>query len=237
MLTSHASFRGLYGCENDNLVIDTIDYRIANTNGLHEKGLNNLQVEYVWIKNSKVKHLPRFDAKQFYPDIRKYLVTDSQLEFVKRDDFLGFPKMETLNLDGNLLRTIPEDTFYDLGGLVDLYIENNKLTALPEYMLNNAPLFQRFRASNNTIETIEKNFFKNNFSLKICSMDNNKIKSIKVNFLPYKHLKKLDLFNNVCINNNYNDWSKFTSIIKKSKFYSRFLSFSRKNQLSSRHPR
>lgn len=196
----------------ENLVIDSPNYRIVNTNGLHNDGNTNLEVEYVWLKNGRMKHLPLFNAQVFFPNVRKYLVTESQLEFVRRDDFGGFPKMETLNLSGNLIRTMEEDTLYDLGALVDFFIEDNKLTALPQFLLNNAPLFQRFRASNNSIEVIEPSFFRNNLALKICSLDNNKLKAIKVDFKPYKNLKKLDLLNNVCINSSYNDWRKTNSV-------------------------
>jgi Leucine-rich repeat (LRR) protein len=196
----------------DNLVIDTPGYRIASTNGAHNDGNTNLEVEYVWLKNSRLKHLPLFNAQVFFPNVRKYLVTDSHLENVKRDDFSGFPKMETLNLSGNKLTTMAEDTLYDLGALVDFFIEDNKLVVFPQFLLNNAPLFQRFRASNNSVEVLEPGFFRNNLALKIFSMDNNKLKTIKLNFKSYKNLKKIDLLNNVCINSSFNDWRKSNSV-------------------------
>jgi Leucine-rich repeat (LRR) protein len=196
----------------DNLVINAPNYRFASTNGNHNDGNTNLEVEYVWLKNGKIKYLPLFNAQVFFPNIRKYLVTDSMLENVKREDFSGFPKMETLNLSGNKITTLPEDTLYDLGALVDFFIENNNLVALPQFLLNNAPLFQRFRASNNSVEVLELAFFRNNNALKIFSMDNNKLKTIKIDFRPYKNLKKIDLLGNVCINTSFNDWRKSGSI-------------------------
>lgn len=205
-------FRGLYGCEAEGLVIDSPFIRIENVLGFHQEGNTNLEVEYVWIKNSNTQHLPHFDAKVFFPNVRKYLVTGSKLQFVKRDDFFGFPKMETLMLDDNLVEQVPEDALYDLSALVDFFIEKNKLRSLPTYLLNHAPLFQRFRASNNSIEVMESDFFRTNQALKICSLDNNKLKSIRVDFRPYKNLKKLDFFNNTCINTSFNDWRKQNSI-------------------------
>lgn len=196
----------------DNLVIDSQNYRISSINGNHNAGNTNLEVEYVWLKNGRLKHLPLFNAQVFFPNVRKYLITDSQLENVKRDDFSGFPKMETLNLSGNKITTLAEDTLYDLGALVDFFIENNNLVALPQFLMNHAPLFQRFRASNNSVEVLEASFFRNNNALKIFSMDNNKLKTIKVDFRPYKNLKKIDLLNNPCISTTYNDWRKSGSV-------------------------
>lgn len=205
-------FRGLYGCETENIVINAPNVRIDNVLGYHEEGSTNLEVEYVWIKNSKTTYLPHFDAKVFFPNVRKYLITESKLKYVKRDDFFGFPKMETLMLDGNEIEEMPEDTLYDLSALVDFYIEKNRLKSLPTYLLNHAPLFQRFRASNNSLEVLEADFFKSNQALKIVTIDNNKLKNIKIDFTPFKNLKRMDFLNNTCINTNYNDWRKTNSV-------------------------
>lgn len=102
---------------------------------------------------------------------------------------------------------------YDLSSLVDFFIDKNHLKGLPTYLLNHAPLFQRFKASNNSIEALDSDFFRTNQALKICSMDNNKLSSIRVDFRPYKNLKKLDFFNNTCINTSFNDWRKQNSIV------------------------
>lgn len=186
--------------------------RIAYVHGLHQEGSTNLEVEYVWIKDSQVTHLPHFDAQVFFPNLLKYIVSGSQLKFIKREDFSGMPKLQTLNLDSNIIEAIPEDALYDLPNLVDFFIDDNKLKALPTYLLNHALMFQRFKASNNSIEVLEADFLKNNHILKILSMDNNKLKQIRVDFKPYKNLKKLDLLNNVCVNTSFNDWRKKNTV-------------------------
>jgi Leucine-rich repeat (LRR) protein len=205
------SFSGLYGCEVENILIDSPNVRIGNIAGVHQEGNSNLEVEYLWIKDSQVTHLPHFDAEVFFPNFKKYLITDSKLKYVKRDDFAGMPKLETLNLVDNEIEEFPEDMLYDLGGLVDLFIDGNRLKALPTYLLNHAPLFQRFKANNNSIEALDKDFFKTNFALKIVSLDNNRLQKIGVNFKPYKNLKKIDLKNNACVDTYFNDWRKYQS--------------------------
>jgi len=206
------NFEGLYGCEIENLVIDTPEYRVAHIHGAHADGNTNLEVEYVWIKNSQTTYLPHFDAQVFFPNLLKYLITDSHLKVVERDNFAGMPKLETLNMDNNDLTSFPEDLVYDLGNLVDLFFDANKVKALPTYLLNNAPMFQRFKAVNNSIEAIDADFFKRNHNLKIVSLDNNKLRNIRVDFLPYKNIRKLDFLNNPCINTSFNDWRKKNSI-------------------------
>lgn len=204
-------FSGLYGCEVEKLVIDTPNYRIANIHGKHPEGSTNLEVQYVWIKDSKVTYLPHFDANIFFPGFLKYIITGSGLKYVKRDDFAGMPKLETLNLDFNLIETMPEDTLYDLNALVDFFIEGNRIKTFPTYLLSKAPLFQRFRASNNSLESMDADFFKGNPVLKIVTINNNKLTRIGVDFRNYKNLKRIDLGNNTCIDTNYNDWRKYKS--------------------------
>lgn len=204
--------RGLYGCEVDNLVINAPNVRIAQVLGDHQEGNSYLEVEYVWIKDSKTTHLPYFDAQAFFPNLLKYIITNSGVKFIKRDDFSSMPKLQTLNLVDNMIEDVPEDALYDLDSLVDFFIDKNKIKTFPTYLLNNAPMFMRFMATNNSIELLEAEFFKKNPVLKIVNLDNNKISKIKVNFRPFKNLKKLDLKNNTCIDSYYNDWRKYKSV-------------------------
>ncbi|CRK96377.1 CLUMA_CG009794, isoform A [Clunio marinus] len=211
--TFKRNFEGLYGCEVENLIINSPNVRIASISGLHEDNMDNSAVEYVWIKDSQTSHLPRFDAGIFFPHLIKYLITNSGLKFISRDDFSGMPKLETLDLSHNELKEIPEDTLYDLNELVDLYIENNQFKNLPENLLSHAPAFQRFKATNNTLEILPANFFKANHALKILSLDNNKLHKIFVDFRPFRNLKKIDLLNNRCISTNFNDWRRYKSVL------------------------
>lgn len=205
-------YRGLYGCEVENLVINSPNIRIASVSGQHTERNTNQEVEYVWIKNSRVSHLPRFNAPIFFPNLVKYLVTESGVKFVEREDFSAMPKLETLDLSNNEIEELPEDTLFDLSALVDLFIDNNKIRNLSGKTLSFASDFQRFKASNNSIEVLNAEFFNSNPSLKIVSLDNNKLHKIYVDFKPFRNLKKLDLLNNPCVNTNFNDWRKFKSV-------------------------
>jgi len=206
------NYEGLYGCEVENLTVNSPNVRIASISGTHTDRETHAEVEYVWIRNSKVTHLPRFDAGIFFPNLVKYLITSSGLKFVERDDFSGLPKLETLDISGNEIEEIPEDTLYDLNELVDLFVDNNKLKTLPVNLLTHAHMFQRLKASNNSLEILDDGFFKNNPSLKIVSLDNNKLHKIRVDFRPFKNLKKLDLLNNACVNTNFNSWRKHKTV-------------------------
>lgn len=205
--------RGLYGCEVENLVINSPNIRIASVSGQHTERNSNQEVEYVWIRNSRVTHLPRFDSPIFFPNMVKYLVTASGVKFIERDDFSAMSKLETLDLSNNEIEEIPEDAFYDLSELVDLFIDNNRVKALSGRLLNNAHFFQRFKASNNSLEILESEFFTGNPSLKIVSLDNNKLHKIRVDFRPFRNLKKIDLLNNPCVSTNFNDWRKYKTVV------------------------
>lgn len=161
--------------------------------------------------------MPRFDAGIFFPHLKKYMITDSGVKFVERNDFSGMPMLETLNLSGNEISEIPDDTLFDLTELVDLFLDNNNLKTLPPKLLSHASPFQRFKANNNSIEILDGDFFKNNTHLKIVSLDNNRLHKIGVDFRPFKNLKKVDLLNNPCVSTSFNDWRrlKTSAIVSK----------------------
>jgi len=211
------NLEGLYGCEVEHFVVNSPSVRIASVSGQHQDRNSNAEVEYVWIKNSQVPYLPRFDAGIFFPKLKKYLVTDSGVKFVERNDFSGMPNLETLDLSNNDIEEIPDDTLFDLNELVDLFLDNNKFKAVPPKLLSHASSFQRFKANNNSIEIIDTDFFKNNSNLKIVSLDNNRLHKIDVDFRPFRNLKKVDLLNNACVSTNFNDWRrlKTAAIITK----------------------
>lgn len=209
--------RGLYGCEVENLLVDSPDVRISSVSGRHQDKNTNNDVAYVWIRNSRTSFLPRFEAGIFFPNLIKYLVTNSGLKFVDQNDFSEMPKLETLDLSNNQIQEIPEDTLHRSKELVDLFISNNNIKKLPSTLLSYAPNFQRFTASNNSLESLDADLFKNTPILKIVNLDNNKLQKIYVDFTPFGNLKKIDLQNNPCINTNYNDWRhhKSAAIVQK----------------------
>lgn len=191
--------------------------RIASIGGRLTDGKSNSDVQYVWIKNSKTSYLPNFEGGIFFPNLLKYLVTDSGLKSVQRDNFAGLSKVETIDLSGNEIQEIPGDALHDNHELVDLFLSNNNLKSLPANLLANAPNFQRFMAANNTIESLDADLFKKTPILKIVNLENNRLQKINVDFTPFGNLKKIDLSNNVCINTFYNDWRhhKSAAIVQK----------------------
>jgi len=205
------NYEGLYGCEVENLIIDSPNVRIASIAG-QSAGQQNPDVFYVWIKNSRTPYLPYFEAGIFFPNLVKYLVTDSGVKSVEQKDFSGIMKLETLDLSGNEIESIPEDTLHENKDLVDFFVNNNNLKSLPVNLLSNAPLFQRFMASNNSLEVLEGDLFRNTPHLKILTLDNNKLQKIYPDFTPLGNLKKIDLQNNPCIDTFYNDWRHHKSV-------------------------
>lgn len=205
------NYEGLYGCEVENLVIDSPNVRIASIAG-QSSGQQNTEVLYVWIKNSRAPYLPRFEAGIFFPNLVKYLVTDSGVKFINRDNFSGIRKLQTLDLSGNEIEDIPEDTLEENEELVDFFINNNNLKKLPENLLHHAPLFQRLMASNNSLEVLDAGLFRDTPHLKILTLDNNKLQKIYPDFTPLGNLKKIDLTNNRCLSSSYNDWRHLKSV-------------------------
>ena len=193
------------------MIIDSPNVRIASVAG-HPAGNINNNVKFVLIKNSRTPYLPRFEAGIFFPNLIKYIVTDSGVKSIDRDAFSGMTKLETLDLSGNEIEEIPEDTLHDNKELIDLFVNNNNLKRLPSNLLSQAPSFQRLMASNNSLEVIDADLFKNTPNLKILSLDNNKLQKIYPDFTPLGNLKKIDLQNNPCINTFYNDWRHVKSV-------------------------
>lgn len=206
------NYEGYYGCEVENFVIDAPVVRITSVVGQHVDGKSNQDVEYVWIKKpSRVAFLPHFDSRIFFPNLLKYIVQDVGLKEISRDNFVGMPKLETLDLTHNELESIPEDALFDLKNLVDFFIDNNNIKALPAKLLSHASDLQRLRASNNSIVMLEADLFKATPILKIVALANNKLQKIYTDFRGYNNLKRIDLSQNPCIDTNYNDWRKYKS--------------------------
>lgn len=55
------------------------------------------------------------------------MIVNQKIKFVEREDFIGLPNLEYLNLNGNEIEFLSEDVFGDLKNLRRLGIRSNKI--------------------------------------------------------------------------------------------------------------
>ncbi|CRK96378.1 CLUMA_CG009795, isoform A [Clunio marinus] len=98
------NYDGLYGCEVENIVIDSPNYRIANILGTHTSGQTNLEVEYVWIKNSRAANnsLEVLEANFFKNNHVLKIVTLDNNKLTKIGfNLIGYKNVQKIDLLNN----------------------------------------------------------------------------------------------------------------------------------------
>ncbi|NWW84666.1 LRC66 protein, partial [Rhynochetos jubatus] len=115
----------------------------------------------------------------------------------------NFPVLETLNLNGNAIRTLTLDTpmptrgskaYGEVDGLLPalkvLSVESNNLNRIPRG-LGLLPSLQTVRLSSNSIRQVEPSDFQNCSQLRDVGLQNNKITEVRAD--AFRHLNKLQV--------------------------------------------
>ena len=88
----------------------------------------------------------------FFPNIILFSIYNHGLKFICRKDLSQFKNLETLNLSGNELTTLPDDLFEDTPKLNNISFYNNKIefmsSKLFQPIINNNFVYVNFQ--NNT---------------------------------------------------------------------------------------
>ena len=78
----------------------------------------------------------------------------NKLRSVPEDLFRNLSSLETLDLQGNKLSTLPEDLFRNLSSLKKLDLQGNKLRTLPQGLFRNLSSLRRLYLQNNGLEEL-----------------------------------------------------------------------------------
>jgi len=158
------------------------------------------EVEAIWIisiRNDMI-YLPS-NIGNFLPNLKKIEVHGTNITAIKRINFKFMRNVNEFSLDHNQIRSIDEDTLYDLPNLAIVGLRINRIKFLPSKLLHKSKRLTSFNVRDNEIESIPADFFIKNKHLKVILLSRNKLKTILFDFTKLKKLTELNLNENVCI--------------------------------------
>ena len=103
-------------------------------------------------------------------------------------------RLDSLWLQGNRLRTLPQDAFQGLGNLRALLLNRNSLVALPEGVFRGLSHLQMLLLSDNSIASLPEGIFQGLSSLERLQLDHNRLTGLPGTvFSGLSYLEQLDL--------------------------------------------
>lgn len=173
------------------------DVKILSIYGEHNETKTNDDVMVFSNIFTRSKFLPNGIAKMF-PNLERFNVASSRLNFVFRKNFVGFKKLRTLDLRFNDIEFLPDDVFIDLFDLEVLTISGNLIKKLPSMAFVSMMELRYFDASDNEIVEFDDGIFSLSVKLEEILLKNNQITKIKSNFETFKRIGFIDLRDNEC---------------------------------------
>uniref|UniRef100_A0A1Y1LF69 TIR domain-containing protein n=1 Tax=Photinus pyralis TaxID=7054 RepID=A0A1Y1LF69_PHOPY len=104
--------------------------------------------------------------------------------------------LQILNLEHNLLQSIPADTFAPMSNLHTLIISYNKITYLDAYSLNGLYVLSLLGMDNNLLEGIHPEAFRNCSSLQDLNLNGNVLSAVPLALKNMRLLRTVDLGEN-----------------------------------------
>lgn len=154
------------------------------------------------ILESDIKHLPN-KISSFFPNLMVFGVVESNLQFVKRENFVSMENVKSLDLRRNKISSFPEDAFIDLKALRIIDLSGNQIKALPNSAFTTMLYLMKFIMNDNIIELFDSDIFRNSQRLLEIHLWGNKIKAIRFDARKFSKLALIDLRENLCINEIY----------------------------------
>jgi Leucine-rich repeat (LRR) protein len=166
------------------------------------------------MKLQKTKYLPVNLGKVFKSLV--YVLSDfSQVEFLRRENFMNMNNVKDLAITNNYIEEIPADTFFDLANLEVINLSNNKLKKLDEDTFSANPKLKHIFAFGNEIEILENDLFKNNEKLEILDFDRNKLIAIKAEIDTSRNYVALSFRENYCIDESFPETVEFDQLFEE----------------------
>jgi len=171
-----------FSVDSDNVKVSSIhEIRNRNVSYVHE-------VERISIMCRK-EYLPS-NIGSFLPNLLDFYVIDTNLTFLRRENFKSMEKLKSLRLVKNLIEELDEHVFSDLTDLKELFLNENRLKMLPSTFFSQLRRLERFSAEFNGFDSIlSEKFFDKSKNLLSIWVNHNYLKSIK--FETLKFLVKL----------------------------------------------
>lgn len=139
------------------------------------------------------------DMYSKFKNIAKLDVEFTKLEVVERKILAIHKRITHLNLWGNEIAELAEDTFDDLEYMVTIVLTANRLKALHQNLFKKLYKLREVWLQNNELEVLPEGLFRNNPELTSIFASENNLKIIAIDFLALPKLVKIDFKRNECI--------------------------------------
>ncbi|XP_043474795.1 toll-like receptor 13 [Leptopilina heterotoma] len=178
-------------------------------NNIETIDLNALQdlvnLEKLILAENNLKTLPLFDKLE---KLRELNVAGNKLENIAEDTFKGLESLRVLNLKNNFFKTFHDSIFHCLTKLEVLNLNSNQLTTISKSLIKIDSL-QALKVANNSLTTIENGAFDGAKNLINITLAQNELNFTDANafqiFSKCPNLKDLNLsFNN--FSEFHNEW-------------------------------
>ena len=122
---------------------------------------------------------------------------DKGISVLQAGDFDGLSSLNVLDLQHNLLKSLPQGVFDDLAGMNRLRLNNNQLTELAPDIFTGLTGLENLHLGNNNLTTVPANLLTNNPKLLFMSLYNNGSTELPADLFDGRtSLKELDLRKN-----------------------------------------
>lgn len=195
-----------YNCKASELKIDEANLKLTSVTGKHETWASDKDVEVFYIlQNYEIQYLP-VGLSSFFPKLVKYDIQRSTLKYIASGDFAELTNLTTIEIFRTELQVIPADTFWTLTKLEILNLRDNKIKSLQENTFKDLVNLKNLLLQDNQLAYLLSNIFQFNINLLEIDLGRNQLRIIEADtFSNLNKLKNLNMEQNVCIKNKYED--------------------------------
>lgn len=148
------------------------------------------------------------------------------LELLKRSNFKNMKYLMRINSVHNAIKSIEEDTFWDLPNLEVIILRYTYLEGLNERTFEKNIKLKEVWINQSEMQYLPENLFKNNLLLEVVSLVESGIHFIPTDFSELKNIRNFYIYNNGCFNGyygkytgnkivqNYNNYTEFVNDIR-----------------------
>jgi Leucine-rich repeat (LRR) protein len=134
-----------------------------------------------------------------FVNLENLSLDNNRLTNVERLTFSGLTKVQHLNLSHNNLQYLDDGVFIPLVNVLELKLENNQLTTINMILFDKTKKLSKLDLQNNQIEEITNIEIYYDIFVEELNLESNKLSDLSF-LLNFKHLKSLDLSNNINAN-------------------------------------
>lgn len=133
----------------------------------------------------------------------------NQVTTIEPRAFADLVNVKSLELQGNLIKTLDQNLFQTMDELESLDLGNNKIVNIVPLAFVNLVKVNTLNLQGNSIETLDEELFQTMSKLETLDLSRNQIQLLSPSTLaiPDSNIQLIDLTGNICIDGRYNSYN------------------------------